>query len=97
MRKQILKKRHEPMDIVQRFYHYYIAEVSTGCLKLKKLDREHRVNIIINLVIVVIIITRNTCIAEPREARGAGGGGQPIKCQGGKGERLGVNFKINLL
>ena len=74
MHKQILKKRHEPVDIAQRFYYYYIAEVLTGCLKLKKVDREHRVNIILNLVIV-IIITRNTCIAEPHEARGAGGGG----------------------
>ena len=31
------------------------------------------------------ILTRNTCIAEPREARGGG-----IKCQGWKGERIGV-------
>ena len=32
--------------------------------------------------------TKNTCIAEPHEAREAGGG---IKCQGWKGERIGVN------
>ena len=30
-------------------------------------------------------LTRNTCIAEPREAWG----GRPIKCQGWKGERIG--------
>ena len=32
--------------------------------------------------------TKNTCIAEPHEAPEAGGG---IKCQGWKGERIGVN------
>ena len=35
-------------------------------------------------------ITRNTCISEPREARGGGG----IKCQGWKGERIGVNVHV---
>ena len=34
-------------------------------------------------------LTRNTCIAEPREAWG---GGRPIKCQGWKGERIGVKW-----
>ena len=33
-------------------------------------------------------ITRNTCISEPREARGG------IKCQGWKGERIGVNVHV---
>ena len=33
-------------------------------------------------------ITRNTCIPEPREARGG------IKCQGWKGERIGVNVHV---
>ena len=37
-----------------------------------------------------IYLTKNTCIAKPREARGGGGGG-PIKCQGWKEERIGVN------
>ena len=31
------------------------------------------------------------CIAEPREARG---GGRSVKCQGWKGERIGVNFVV---
>ena len=41
-------------------------------------------------------LTGNTCIAEAREPRGGGGGVEeeeetPIKCQGWKGERIGVN------
>ena len=35
-----------------------------------------------------MILTRNTCIAEPHEARGGGG----IKCQGWKWERIGGNW-----
>ena len=45
------------------------------------------------MLIVFNTITRNTCIAEPREARGWGGG-RPIKCQGWKGERSGVNCAV---
>ena len=41
--------------------------------------------------IVDRIKTRNTCIAEPREARGGGG---DIKCQGWKEERIGVNVHV---
>ena len=39
-------------------------------------------------------LTGNTCIAEPREPRRGWEGGEeetPIKCQGWKGERIGVN------
>ena len=37
-------------------------------------------------MMIIIIITRNTCIAEPRKPRGKEG-----PCLGWKGERIGAN------
>ena len=44
--------------------------------------------IIDTVCLLIYLFTRNTCIAEPREAPGG------IKCQGWKGERIGVNVHV---